>query len=242
MKFKSLVVYICVAISVVGCSSNKYKESIEKGNEYLASKEYTKAEESFRLALTEQNDKEIFKLTEQIGSIIDIQDNIKDEEYDKALDICEQVDRNGYSNDIIRKDVTKFKKDIELELNSNKVSDDKGKEAKEVSNNDSNKDNTKEKVNNSSKDKKENDSKEFDIEMAKAVVYNCLAPDYDETDIKVVYVPSSELGDAIPNDTKNNYYVFKVEDRNDGTTWDLYYAYEKKYGSVYQMDINGNLS
>lgn len=237
MKLKAIVVYVCIAISLVGCSSNKYKESIEKGNEYLASKEYTKAKESFRLALTEQNDKEVFKLTEQIGSIIDIQDKIKNKEYDKALDICNQVNKNGYSNDIIRKDVNKLKKDIQLsvEYSSKDVNKDKA-----VPNENSIKENTKEKTNdNLIKDNLNNSCTSND---AKLGLYKCLEPDYYQSDIKLIYVPSSELGDIIPNDIKVNYYVFRVEDRNYGTEWDFYYIYNKEKGTAFKMDMNGNIS
>lgn len=247
-KGKVLIASTCIVVSLfglTGCNdSTRYTESIQEGKEYLASKEYTKAEESFRLALTEQEDKDISKLTEQVESIIDIQHSISNKEYDKALSICNQVEKNGYSNDIIKRDITKLKDDIQKAIVSNKDTD-KDKEAKEVSSSNSNNDNTKEKDNNTPNEKTNNSTNNdsgIDVNMARASIYKCVEDTYTQDDIKLVNIPSSELGSIIPQDIKDNYYVFKVLDRNDGTEWDFYYIYNKSDSTVSQMDMNGNIS
>ncbi|WP_180945935.1 hypothetical protein, partial [Burkholderia pseudomallei] len=230
-------------ISMTGCNSTKYNESIEQGNKYLASKEYTKAEESFRLALTEKEDKDVSKLTEQIENIIEIQGFIKNKEYDKALSLCNQVDKNGYINEIIKKDITKFKDDIQKAIASNKDID-KDKEVKEVSTSNSSNDNTKEKDNNTSNEKTNNSTQDnYDsVDMARASLYKGLEDTYTQEDIKLVNLPVSELGDIVSQEIKEYYYVFKVLDRNDGTEWDFYYIYDKRNGCAYQMDMYGNVS
>lgn len=245
-KGKVLIASTCIVVSLfglTGCNdSTRYTESIQEGKEYLASKEYTKAEESFRLALTEQEDKDISKLTEQVESIIDIQHSISNKEYDKALSICNQVEKNGYSNDIIKRDITKLKDDIQKAIVSNKDTD-KDKEAKEVSSSNSNNDNTKEKDNNTPNEKTNNSTENnYDsLSTAKSALYKGLEDTYTQEDIKLVNVPVSELGDVVSQEIKEYYYVFKVLDRNDGTQWDFYYIYDKRDGSAFRMDMNGNV-
>lgn len=234
MRFRVIVVYICIVICVVGCNSNRYNESIKEGNEYLADKNYIEAEKSYRLALTEKNDKDIFKTTEQIGNIIGIKNDIKNNEYNKALDKCNKIDKEGYGNDLIRQDISGLKKDIELEIKNKKIKEEE-KNNTEANNksNESIPNNKKENINSNKV------SEEDNIKYAKLTILQISALSEDE--VKITYISPSDLGTAMSDDIKNNYYIFKIYNLSDGTTWDTYYSVNKNSNGIYEMDMNGNI-
>ncbi|WP_025162977.1 hypothetical protein [Paraclostridium bifermentans] len=233
MRFRIIVIYILIAICIVGCSGNIYKESIKKGNEYLADKNYTEAEKSYRLALTEKNDKAIFKTTEQIGNIIDIKDDIKNNEYNKALDKCNKIDKEGYANDLIKQDIYSLKKDIELEIKNKKIREEK--------NNTETNNNIDESISNNKKENIDSNkvSEEDNIKYAKLTILQISSLSEDE--VKITYVDPSELGTAMSENIKNNYYIFKIYNLSDGTTWDTYYSVNKNSNGIYEMDMYGNI-
>lgn len=234
MKHKLATLLICMSIGLTGCSNKTFNAAVEQGNEALANKDYSKAEASFRLALLEKNDDLIFKLNEQTNKIISILDYIENKEYDKALDECKEIEKDGFSNDLIKNDVTNIKKDIEKgkKLDSDVVN----QESKTVEINNTKDDN---KYNKEKQIKQTPSDAQDDIDLARATIYQCRELSYKEVDVQ--YQPPSSLGTAISDDIKNTYYIFLVEDLADGTIRDTYIIVDKTYFTVNDMDMYGNI-
>lgn len=226
MKINLIVPLICIAITLTGCSKKNFDNAVKQGNDSLAKKEYTKAEASFRLALAEKNDDEIFKLNEQTNNIISILEYIEDKELDKALKLCKEIEDQGFANDLIKKDIQDIKIEAGKEVDKVKLQNDIDK--KELSTNSKN----------ISKDKEVNTEKD-PIEKAKDAIYS--ARGLSSNKVKLNYYPSSDLGTIISNDIKNKYYVFGVENKSDGTEWDSYLIVDKNSYNVLDMDMYGNV-
>lgn len=226
MKHKLATLLICMSIGLTGCTNKTFNTAVEQGNESLANKDYIKAEASFRLALAEKNDESIFKLNEQTSKIISIQGYIKNKDYDKALDECKSIEKDGFSNDLIKKDVSDLKKEISDLQEKLTVDEDKKDEKVDVS--DTSKDDTPKET-----------SSEDPIEKAKNYIYK--SKGLSSNSVKLIYQPSSNLGTIISNDIKDKYYVFTVENLSDGTEWDSYLIVDKSSFKVLDMDMYGNV-
>ena len=222
MKHKLATLLICMSIGLTGCSNKTFNTAVEQGNEALSNKDYSKAEASFRLALAEKNDDSIFKLNEQTIKISSILNYIKNKEYDKALDACKAIEKDGFANDLIKKDISDLKKDIEAFQSKSSLEEEKTE------------------VSNPSKDDTTNQNKSEDpIEKAKNAIYK--SEGLSSSSIKLTYQPSSNLGTVISNDIKNKYYVFTIENLSDGTEWDSYLIVDKSSFAVFDMDMYGNI-
>lgn len=204
MKRKLIGIFVCTSIMLSGCSDKNFDNAVSQGNEALANKDYTKAEASFRLALAEKNDEEIFKLNEQTNKMIQILSYIEDKDFEKSIKICNEIEKDGFVNDLIKSDIKEIKKEIDkLQKNQN--------EAKEE---------VKPKDDKIEKQQGKNENiKKDPIEKAKEAIYS--ARELSSKKVKLKYYPSSELGTIISNDIKNKYYVFGIENLSDNTNWIL---------------------
>ncbi|WP_270505630.1 hypothetical protein [Paraclostridium sordellii] len=224
MKIKLIWCLLCMSIVLTGCSNKNFDNAVNQGNEALANKEYTKAEASFRLALAQKNDDEIFKLNEQTNKIIQILRYIEDNDFEKALKTYNEIEKDGFANDLIKNDIKEIKKEIDkLQKNQN--------ESKEE---------VKSKDDKMEKKQGENENiKKDPIEKAKEAIYS--ARELSSKKVKLKYYPSSELGTIISNDIKNKYYVFGIENLADNTNWDSYLIVNKNSYEVLDMDMYGNI-
>lgn len=219
MKQILITLAVCISISLTGCTNKKFDNAVEEGNSALASKEYSKAESNFRLALAEKNDKEIFKLNDQTSKLVEIQNLMKDNNYDKALAICKELEEAGFANDLIKSDVANIKKDIE-----------KTKSKKDEFNNDRKAEDVK---------KKKNDTEENLIQKARNAVYK--ATGTSPKSVKFTYNEKSTLGTIFTNDMKNQYYVFSGMNIADETEWDSYTLVDKNTFEVFEMSPTGEI-
>ena len=224
MRIKLIGIFLCTSIMLSGCSNKTFNNAVNQGNEALANKDYTKAESSFRLALAEKNDDKVFKLNEQTNEIIQILKYIEDKDFEKALKICKEIEKDGFANDLIKNDIKEIKKEIDnLQKNQNESKE-------EVKHKDSKKE---------KKQIKTEITKKDPIEKAKEAIYSSRGLSANSE--KLIYYPISHLGMIISNDIKNKYYVFGVENLTDNTTWDSYLIVNKNSYEVLDMDMYGNI-
>ncbi len=224
MKIKLIWCLLCMSIVLTGCSNKNFDNAVNQGNEALANKEYTKAEASFRLALAEKNDDEIFKLNEQTNKMIQILKYIEDKDFEKASKICSEIEKDGFSNDLIKTDIKEIKKEIDkLQKNQNESKEEAKPKDDEIE---------------KKQDKNENTKKD-PIEKAKEAIYSSRG--LSSKKVKLKYYPSSDLGTIISNDIKNKYYVFGIENLSDNTEWDSYLIVNKNSYEVLDMDMYGNI-
>ncbi|XTR39314.1 hypothetical protein ACQQ2T_15510 (plasmid) [Paraclostridium tenue] len=230
MKQIFITLVFCLLTFLTGCSNKEFDNAVNKGNIALSNKEYVKAESNFRLALSKKNDPEIFKLTDQTSKIVSIQQYQKDKNYSKALDLCNELEKEGFVNDLIKNDVINLKEEIEKDKKLNLSKIDQESTTVKVNDNKSNKD---------QQIKQPHSDNNDDIDLARATIYQSRELSYKEVDVQ--YQPPSSLGTAISDDIKNNYYIFLVEDLIHGITWDTYIIVDKTYFTVNDMDMYGNI-
>lgn len=224
MKQIFIMLAMCFLILLTGCSNKEFDNAVNEGNIALANKEYVKAESNFRLALSKKNDPEIFKLNDQTSKIVLIKQYQKDKNYDKALDLCTELEKEEFINDLVKNDVIKLKKDIEKDktvLDSQKKEQDK-----QVSKN----------KENPPSSKNNNDDL---IKKAKNAIYK--ATGTSSSSVKLNYNKPSNLGTIFTDDMKNKYYIFSGVNISDEMPWDTYTLVDKNTFEVFEMAPNGEI-
>lgn len=227
MKQICIMLAICFAIILTGCDSKEFSNAVKEGDAALANKDYVKAESNFRLALSKKNDSDIFKLTNQISSIVKLQQYQKDKNYDNALSLCNELEKEGFINDLIKNDVINLKKEIEKD--KSKFDEQQKEQANQVTT-------VKKKDSNS----KNTSTPEDPIQKARNAIYK--ATGTSSNSVKLTYNKPSSLGTIFTNNMKNQYYVFSVVNISDGTEWDTYTLVDKNTFEVLEMSTIGEIS
>lgn len=107
------ILTILLSLSLVGCSSNNTStKAVEDGKIALVSKEYEKAKDLFKLAVSEdKKNTEAKSLLDLITNYMDLMAIIDNNEYDKADDIISKIEKND-KLDIIEDEFTATKNNI----------------------------------------------------------------------------------------------------------------------------------
>lgn len=134
-----LVLAVCI-ITMTGCSKedNKaFEKYMEEGKMSVASEEYDKALNFFTLAKEEkEDDEELNSLYNQTNSLVEAIDCKEKEDYDVAIQLCENISRIDSDTSIIKEAADKLKKEC-LKLKKEKKNSETKKE-EETSNQTSN--------------------------------------------------------------------------------------------------------
>lgn len=226
MKQICIILSICFAMALTGCDCKEFNNAIKAGDTALANKDYVTAESSFRLALSKKNDPDVFKLTNQISNIIKIQQYQKDKNYDNALSLCKELEKEGFINDLIKNDIMNLKNDIEKD--KSKFDEQQKEQTNQVST-------VKEKDSNA----KNTSTSEDSIQKAKNAIYK--ATETSSNSVKLTYNNPSSLGTIFTNNIKNQYYVFSGFNVSDGTEWDTYTLVDKNTFEVLEMSPMGEI-
>ena len=126
MKKRSIIILVLVfmLLGVYGCGNSTSKKAIEEGKIAIASNEYDKAKNLFKLAMNENGGSQAEETYNMLNSYLESEKEYKDGNYDKALELLNNIKKVGdyenLNNDIenLHKNIEKKEK-IDKEYNDN---------------------------------------------------------------------------------------------------------------------------
>lgn len=106
------ILTIMLAIGLYGCGNSTAKKAVEEGKIAIASNEYDKAKNLFKLASDEDGGTENKEIYDMLNGYLEAEKEYKDGNYDKALELLNNIKEVGdYQN--LNDDIKKLHKSIE---------------------------------------------------------------------------------------------------------------------------------
>lgn len=111
-KISSIILTIILATGLYGCGNSTAKKAVEEGKIAIASNEYDKAKNLFKLASDEDGGTENKEIYDMLNGYLEAEKEYKDGNYDKALELLNNIKEVGdYQN--LNDDIKKLHKNIE---------------------------------------------------------------------------------------------------------------------------------
>lgn len=111
-KVITTILTIILAIGLYGCGNSTAKKAVEEGKIAIASNEYDKARNLFKLAMDEDGGTENKETYDMLNSYLEAEKEYKDGNYDKALELINNIKEVGdYQN--LNDDIKNLHKSIE---------------------------------------------------------------------------------------------------------------------------------
>ena len=111
-KVITTILTIILATGLYGCGNSTAKKAVEEGKIAIASNEYDKAKNLFKLAMDEDGGTENKETYDMLNSYLEAEKEYKDGNYDKALELLNNIKEVGdYQN--LNDDIKKLHKSIE---------------------------------------------------------------------------------------------------------------------------------
>lgn len=111
-KVITTILTIILATGLYGCGNSTAKKAVEEGKIAIASNEYDKAKNLFKLAMDEDGGTENKETYDMLNSYLEAEKEYKDGNYDKALELLNNIKEVGdYQN--LNDDIKSLHKSIE---------------------------------------------------------------------------------------------------------------------------------
>lgn len=111
-KVITTILTIILATGLYGCGNSTAKKAVEEGKIAIASNEYDKAKNLFKLAMDEDGGTENKETYDMLNSYLEAEKEYKDGNYDKALELLNSIKEVGdYQN--LNDDIKSLHKSIE---------------------------------------------------------------------------------------------------------------------------------